>query len=226
MLYEEVIAKLETLADPVAVKGMARYGIAAKRAYGVSMPNLRLLAKEIGKNHGLADRLWQEDSRETRILASLVDLPGMVSEEQAERWVMGFDSWEICDQCCANLLDRTPFAYTKCFDWSARGEEFVKRAGFVLMARLAVSDKRAPDEKFVAFLPVIAREAPDGRNFVKKAVNWALRQIGKRNLHLNHLALATAREMQTLDSSTARWIAADAIRELMSEPIQRRLCSK
>jgi len=226
MRYEEVIARLESLADPAAVEGMARYGITANKVYGVSIPNLRLLAKEIGKDHELAGRLWQDDARETRILACMVDPPRMVDEEQAERWVADFDSWEVCDQCCANLLEGTPFAYAKAAAWSERPEEFVKRAGFVLMARLAVSDKREPDERFAAFLPLILREATDKRNFVKKAVNWALRQIGKRDRNLNRLALATAREMQSLASPAARWIAADAIRELQSEYVQQRLAGK
>ena len=217
------MARLEALADPTAVEGMARYGITAKQVYGVSMPHLRLLAKEIGKDHALAERLWQDGSREARILASLVDLPRMVSEEQAERWASDFDNWEVCDQCCLNLLSRSALAHAKALAWCARPEEFVKRAGFVLMARLALASERAPDESYLPFLAAIAREAGDGRNFVKKAVNWALRQIGKRNRTLNARAIALARELKESQSPAARWVGSDALRELASEAVQARL---
>jgi len=181
------------------------------------------MAKEIGKNHLLAQRLWNSGVHEARILAGMIDPPEEVTEKQMERWVMDFDSWDVCDQVCSNLFDRTKFAHKKAMDWSKRGEEFVKRAGFVLMATLAVHDKEAGDKEFLKFFPIIKREARDERNFVKKAVNWALRQIGKRNLHLNQKASKTAKEIQGIDSKSAKWIASDAIRELTSETVQKRL---
>ena len=143
-----------------------------------------------------------------------------------ETWVKDFDSWDVCDQVCSNLFDKTPFAYRKAIEWSKREEEFVKRAGFVLMATLSVHDKKADNKKFEQFFPIIKRESNDNRNFVKKAVNWALRQIGKRNLSLNKKAIKTAKEIQKMDSKSARWIASDALRELTSEKIQKRLKSK
>ncbi|RJR27927.1 MAG: DNA alkylation repair protein [Candidatus Latescibacterota bacterium] len=222
---EGIVARLEAEADPANVAGMARYGIEPKRALGVSAPKLRALAREIGRDHALALALWRSGVREARILAALVDEPGKVTEAQLERWARGFDSWDVCDGACCNLFDRTPFSWEKAAAWSGRREEFVKRAGFVLMAALAVHDKTAPDERFEAFLPVIEREAGDGRNFVKKAVNWALRQIGKRNAALNRRALGSARRIRRSDSAAARWVAADAIRELESEPVRRRLAA-
>ena len=226
MEYDDVLAKLKSLSQPNAIEGMARFGITPESTYGVSIPNLRKLAKEIGVSHSLAQQLWAENIRETRILASMIDDPKMVTEEQMDRWVKEFDYWEICDQCCMNLFEKTEFAYQKCLEWSPSEEEFIKRAGFVLMARLAVSDKKAADEEFERFLPIIKREASDDRNFVKKAVNWALRQIGKRNLSLNKEAVETAEEIQKMDSKSARWIASDAIRELTSKAVQERLRGK
>jgi len=226
MTVDEILDRLESLSDPEAAEGMARYGIRATRVYGVSIPELRKMAREIGRSHDLARQLWMRDSRETRVLASMIDDPSKVTEAQLDRWTRDFDSWEVCDQCCMNLFEKTPFAYQKCIEWSSEEEEFVKRAGFVLMARLAVSDKRADDARFEPFLPIIKREADDGRNMVKKGVNWALRQIGKRNLALNAKALETAREMGKMDSRSARWIASDAIRELTSQAVQERLAAR
>ncbi len=223
MQYEDILKKLKGLSDPKAVEGMARFGINPENTYGVSIPNLRKTAKEIGTDHALAEQLWESCIHEARILASMIDSPEMVTEEQMERWVKDFDYWEICDQCCMNLFEKTKLAYQKCGQWSSREEEFVKRAGFVLMARLAVSDKRANDGRFERLLPLIKREASDDRNLVKKAVNWALRQIGKRNINLNRTAIETAKEIQEMDSRSARWIAHDAIRELTSDDVQRRL---
>jgi len=221
--YDDVVEKLKSLSNPEAIEGMARFGITPERTYGVSIPNLRKMAKEIGKDHNLARELWKSNIRETRILACMIDEPNKVTEEQMDDWVKEFDYWEICDQCCMNLFEKTEFAYQKAAEWSSREEEFVKRAGFVLMARLAVSDKKAADEKFIKFFPIIKREATDGRNFVKKAVNWALRQIGKRNLSLNKKAIEVAKEIQKMDFRVAKWIATDAIRELTSEAVQKRL---
>ena len=218
-----LIKKLKSLSNPEAVAGMARFGINPKNTYGVSIPALRKMAKEIGQNHLLAQGLWNSGVHEARILAGMIDPPEEVTEEQMERWVRDFDSWDVCDQVCSNLFDQTKFAHQKAMDWTERGEEFVKRAGFVLMAALAAHDKEAGDKEFLKFLPIIKREARDERNFVKKAVNWALRQIGKRNLRLNQKAIKTAKEIQGIDSKAARWIASDAIRELASEAVQTRL---
>jgi len=214
MKLEEIIQKLKALSDPEAVRGMARFGINPENTLGVSIPNLRKIAKESGKDHNLARQLWASGIHEARILASMVDDPKLVSEEQIEEWVNDFDSWDVCDGCCSNLFEKTGFAYDKAIEWSSRDSEFVKRAGFVMMARLAVSDKKADDTRFELFLPIIIRESVDHRNYVKKAVNWALRQIGKRSHYLNQKAVETAKEIQKLDDKSARWIAADALREL------------
>lgn len=223
MQYDDILKRLKSLSDPRTVEGMAKYGITPERTYGVSIPNLRKIAKEIGKDHELAQKLWGSDIRETRILASMIDNPETVTEEQMEEWVKDFDYWEICDQCCQNLFIKTDFAYQKAVDWSGRDEEFVKRAGFALMAWLAFKDKKAKDEQFEKFFPIIKREATDNRNFVKKAVNWALRQIGKRNLNLNMKAIETTKKIQKTESKSAKWIAQDAIKELTSDAIQERL---
>jgi 3-methyladenine DNA glycosylase AlkD len=223
MTSEEIILQLEALGNPEAVAGMARFGIKADHTLGISMEELRRLAKRVGRNHALAGELWASGIHEARILACLVDEPRLVTEEQMERWVGDFDSWDVCDQCCANLFDRTEIAFGKAAEWSGRSEEFVKRAGFALMAALAWHDKAAADEKFEALLPLIKSGAVDDRNFVKKAVNWALRQIGKRNPRLNALAIETAKEIQALDSRAARWVAADALRELSGPAVQKRL---
>jgi 3-methyladenine DNA glycosylase AlkD len=202
---------------------MACYGINPKDTLGISIPTLRQMAKQIGKNHDLAQQLWASGIHEALILATLIDRPQEVTEAQMEAWANDFDSWDVCDQCCFNLFDKTPWAYQKAKEWSGRDEEFVKRAGFALMAGLAIHDKRAGDDAFLPFLPIIQREAIDSRNFVKKAVNWALRQIGKRNANLNQLAIELAGDIQKIDSKTARWIAADALRELNDEKTQRKL---
>jgi len=218
-----IVAELESLANPANVAGMGRYGINVEHAYGVSIPVLRSMAKVIGTDHALAGRLWATGVHEARLLACLIDDPSKVTEEQAERWVKDFDSWDICDGCCSNLFDKTTLAYRKAFEWSSREEEFVKRAGFVLMAALASHDKKAPNASFEKFFPVIERESIDDRNFVKKAVNWALRGIGKRNRALNEKAVAVALRIRKIDSRAARWIASDAIRELTSEKVRSRL---
>jgi len=205
---------------------MARFGINPDNTYGISIPNLKKLAKESGKDHKLALELWETGIHEARIMAGFIDDSKQVTEQQMEEWVSGFNSWDICDQVCSYLFDKTPYAYPKACQWSQREEEFVKRAGFVLMACLAVHDKKAPDKKLEAFLPVIEREATDGRNYVRKAVNWALRQIGKRNLYLNKKAIETAEEIKEIDSKSARWIASDALRELTGEAVQQRLKEK
>ena len=223
MKYEDIIKKIKFLSNPRAIKGMSKYGITPEKTYGVSIPNLRKLAKEIGKNHKLAEQLWSENIRETRILASMIEDLEMVTEGQMENWVREFDYWEICDQCCMNLFERTEFAYEKAMEWSVKEAEFIKRSGFVLMARLAVSDKKAEDGKFIQFFPDIKRAATDNRNYVRKAVSWALRQIGKRNLNLNSKAIKIAKDIQKMDSRSAKWIASDVLRELTSEAVRKRL---
>lgn len=212
--YTEIIARLKTLASPTDAAGMARFGIHGAQMLGISVQTLRGIAREIGRNHTLALQLWDSGIHEARILASVIDEPCAVDEAQLDAWVIDFDSWDLCDQCCSNLFVKTPFAYAKAVAWSERDEEFVKRAGFVLIAQLASKDKKLPDNMFPELLAIITREATDERNFVRKAVNWALREIGKRNRALNELAIATAAELKTSESKTARWIGSDALREL------------
>ena len=223
MQYSDIIQKLKSLSDPEAVKGMVRFGINPENTYGVSIPNLRKIAKEAGENHNLAQQLWASNVHEARILASMIDEPKMVIEEQMEVWVKDFDSWDVCDQVCMNLFEKVPIAWKKIIDWSEREEEFVKRAAFALIACLAWHNKKAEDKKFIELFPVIIQGATDERNLVKKAVNWALRNIGKRNLNLNKAVINTAKEIQRIDSKAARWIASDALRELTSEAVQKRL---
>lgn len=223
MSYEEVLKKLKSLANPKNVAGMARFGINPKNTLGVSIPNLRALAKKIGKDHKLAEKLWKSKIHEARILAGMIDELSLVTERQMNRWVKDFDSWDICDQVCMNLFDKTPFAFKKAADWAKSPEEFVRRAGFCMMACLACHDKKSSDRKFIGFFPVIKKYSTDERNFVRKAVNWALRQIGKRNINLNKEAIRTANEIKKINSKTAKWIAADAIKELTSLKIQKKL---
>jgi 3-methyladenine DNA glycosylase AlkD len=220
----EILRLLASRPDPHAVEGMARYGIVARKIYGGwSTPELKRLAREIGRNHALALELWASEIFEARVVATLIDEPEKVTERQMLKWARDFDSWAICDGACINLFRYTRFAHKKCVEWSARREEFVKRTAFSLMAGLAVADKTAPDEAFLKFLPLIKSAATDERNMVKKAVNWALRQMGKRSAALNRAALAVAREIHRLDSRSARWIASDARRELASPAVQQRL---
>ncbi len=223
MLHTEILKKLKALANPKNVEGMARFGINPKNTYGVSIPQLRQIAKETGKDHELALQLWQSGVHEARILAALVDEPEQVTERQMERWAADFDSWDVCDQACMNLFDRTKFAWKKAAYWSGRREEFVKRAGFALMATLAVHDKKSADREFLQLLPAIKKGATDERNYVKKAVNWALRQIGKRNARLNSAAIKMAEEIAKLDSQSAKWVAADALRELTSKAVRKKM---
>lgn len=222
MQYNDVIRKLQRLSDPRAVAGMARYGIKPTKAFGVSIPNLRAVAKEIGTDHELALELWRSGIHEARILASMIADPDRTTERLVDSWVKDFDSWDTCDQCCMNLFRHTGFAYAKAVEWSADDKEYVKRAGFVMMACLAAGDKKADNEKFLELLPIIQRDAGDSRNYVQKAVNWALRQIGKRNASLNRKAIETAEEIQKMSLRSAKWIASDALRELRSEEVQTR----
>lgn len=197
---------------------MLRFGVDNTRALGVRIPEVRRIAKAYKKNHQLALQLWDTGIHEARIMASMVDDPAQVTEEQFDAWAMDFYSWDLCDQVCGNLFDRTPFAIAKAIAYSERPEEYVKRAGFVLMAEYAMHQKKAADEVFLQFFPLMEREAYDGRNFVKKAVNWALRQIGKRNAILKAEAIATANRIILQDSKAAKWIAQDALKELSSRP--------
>jgi 3-methyladenine DNA glycosylase AlkD len=212
--YDGIIAHLLSKKNPANIAGMARFGISSANTLGISMKDLRAFAKTIPRNHELALRLWDSGIHEARILAGIREEPKAVTPEQMEKWVGDFDSWDVCDQVCMNLFDRTPYARQKAIAWSSREEEFVKRAGFAMMASLAVHDRHAPDTDFDAFLDRIIAESDDPRNFVRKAVNWALRQIGKRNPALCTKAIAAARVIARKDSKTARWIARDALREL------------
>lgn len=202
---------------------MARFGIRARKAFGVPAPRLWNLAREFGPDHDLALALWKSKVHDARILASLIDEPGLVSAGQMDRWAKEFDNWAVCDSCCFHLFDQTRFAFRKAKQWSRQRKEFVRRAGFALMASLAVHDKQAPDVLFLKFFPQVKGAARDERNFVRKAVNWALRQIGKRNRALNRKAVKLARDLRKIDSSSARWIAADALRELEGAAVRRRL---
>jgi 3-methyladenine DNA glycosylase AlkD len=219
---DALVAQLHALANPDNVAGMARYGINSRGTLGISIYELRRIAKTVEPSHGVAEDLWRSGIHEARILASYIDRPEWVSEEQVERWVLDFDSWDVCDQV-VELFSGTALAYAKAIEWSDRPEEFVKRAAFALIAELAAHDKKANDEKMAQFFPVIVSQATDGRNYVKKAVNWALRNLGKRNSELNRQAIETARQIQQIDDRTARWIASDALRELTSEKRQKKL---
>jgi 3-methyladenine DNA glycosylase AlkD len=220
---KNVLDKLRSKARPDQLAGMAKFGIAIEGRLGISVPDMRKLAKEIGKDHKLALELWKTGIAEARMVAAMVDDPDKLAEEQMEDWVKDINSWDVCDQVCMNLFEKNRLAWKKINDWSARKEEFVKRTAFSLIACLAWHDKKANDDKFIELLPVIIRGATDERNFVKKAVNWALRNIGKRNLNLNQAAIDAAKEIQRLDSKAARWVASDTLRELKSEAVQTRL---
>lgn len=217
MDYDELIARLKSLENPANVAGMARFGISSKNTLGISVVALRKIAREVGKDHALAQKLWSSGIHEARLLACFIADPKKVTPALMNRWVKDFDSWDVCDQCCMHLFDKTPYAYEKVKEWSQRKEEFVKRAAFALMACLAFHDKKASNANFQRFFPIIKAAATDSRNYVKKAVNWALRQIGKRNAFLHRQAMRIAAEIAKMDSSCARWIAADAIRELKTK---------
>jgi 3-methyladenine DNA glycosylase AlkD len=220
MRAPEILAALRAEANPANVAGMARYGISTAGTLGVPVPAIRQLAKRAGPNHELAAELWDSGIHEARILASLVDRPAWVTRRQMNRWARDFDSWDVCDQVCQNLFRYTPHAWTMAAEWAGARREFVRRAAFSLMAGLAVKAKDAPDENFEALLPLIAKASIDPRNMVKKAVNWALRGIGKRNARLRAAAIVYAQQIHAIDSPAARWIASDALRELRG--VQRR----
>lgn len=218
-----IIEKLQSMRNPKNIEGMARFGINPDKALGITVPELRAIAKENKRNHDLAQELWASDLHEARILASMVDDFRVVTETQVESWVADFNSWDLCDQCIMNLFEDLPYAWEKAVEWSQRERTFEKRAGFVMMARLAVSDKKADDKLFEPFFPIIVKESIDERNMVKKAVNWALRQIGKRSMYLNKKAVAVGKKIIEIDDKAARWIAKDALRELTGEAVQKRL---
>ena len=232
---KEIVSTLKSLADPDNVRGMARFGIDPEGTLGISMPVLRKMAKETGRDHALALELWKTGIHEARILAALVDEPDRVTKRQMDEWVRDFDSWDVCDQVCMNLFDKTDCAYEKALAWTGKKREFEKRAGFALIACLALHDKSAPDTKLEKFLPAIERGADDPRNFVKKAVSWALRHIGKRNKRLNKLAVAAAKRIGKRAAKTAssgqrrrpdqaaKWVSRDVLKELTSEKVRKRL---
>ena len=221
-----IVGELRRLGTKRNVEGMARYGIRADKVFGVSKPKLDALARKIGKNHALGLELWSTGIQDAKILAGLISEPGKVTASQMELWVRDFDNWDSCDGTCCHLFVLARPAWPKAFAWTKRKEEFQKRGGFALAAYLAYRDKSANDGKYLSFLKVIEREADDDRNFVRKAVNWALRNIGKRNRRLNRAAIATARRLRKRESRAARWIAADALRELEGEAVQARLRGK
>ena len=223
---KDIIQHLQSRGQQKNVDGMARFGIKPDHNLGVSVTEIRAYARALGQNHDLALELWDTGIRDARMLAASIDDPKKVKEEQMEEWVQDFDSWDVCDHVCGHLFDKTRFAYDKAVEWSSREEEFVKRAGFALMAWLAVHDKKQSDNVFERFLGEIQKQAKDDRNYVKKAVNWALRNIGKRNISLNRKAIATAKLLHKMSSSSARWIAGDALRELQGEKVQQRLQKK
>ncbi len=217
------VAELKRPGEKKNVAGMARFGIRAKKVFGVSKPKLDELAKKIGKNHELGMELWTTGIHDARLLGVLISQLGRVDAKQMDRWVGDFDNWDVCDGTCCHLFVFAAPAWKKAFEWTRRRKEFEKRAGFALAAFLAVHDKLAADTSYKKFLKAIEREAWDDRNFVRKAVNWALRNMGKRNLRLNRAAIASAERILGQDTRAARWIAADALRELRSEAVQKRL---
>jgi len=218
----EVVSRLQSNANPKNVAGMAEFGMSVESRLGVSVPEMRRIAKEVGRDHRLAQSLWKTGIAEAQIVAALIDDPAAVTSAQMDRWVKDFDSWDVCDQACLSLFDKSPLAWQKIPVWAKREEEFVKRAAFALVAGLAWHDKQAADQRFVELFPILMKGADDDRNYVKKAVSWAIRNIGKRNRTLNKAARKLARDIRRMDSKAARWVAADALRELQSEAVQRR----
>jgi 3-methyladenine DNA glycosylase AlkD len=217
MTAPEILAALRLRTNPDNLAGMARYGINTERALGVPVYELRAMAKGIGRDHKLAAKLWTSGVHEARILATIIDDPKQVTRRQMDSWAREFDSWDVCDQACQNLFRYTPYAWEMSVKWAQSRSQFVRRAGFAMMAGLAGKDKEARDQEFVALFPLLAAAAIDERNMVKKALNWALRAIGKRNPNLRKKAIATAWKIYAMDSKSARWIANDALRELTDE---------
>lgn len=214
MSAREIINKMKTMGSQRNIEGMQRFGITCTKKFGVTSPELRMIARGHRRDHRLAQELWESGIHEAKILAVWVEDKKQVTEAQMDAWVLNIDCWAVCDTLCGQLFDRTPFASTKAFEWAQDEREFVRRAGIVMMATLSVHDKKADDATFEKFFPVLKKYATDERNFVKKAVNWAIRQIGKRNLTLLPKAIQLAREIQAIGTKGARWIASGAIREL------------
>jgi 3-methyladenine DNA glycosylase AlkD len=223
MTLNEILNDLKSRENSKNRAGMARFGINAEKAFGISVKYLRELGKKIGKNHKLALELWATGFHEARILATIIDEPNKVSKSQVNKWINDVNSWDLCDQLCNNLLVKTVFAYDLAFEWSKSKTEFKKRAGFTLFAVIAVHWKHLEDFDFIKVFPRIIEEANDDRNFVKKAVNWALRQIGKRNSNLNNLAINTAEVLAGSESKSARWIGKNALKELTDKNVFIRL---
>jgi len=220
------VENLEELGDEEEVKNREKMGIKTERVLGISITDLRELAKEIGTDHELAKELWKTKIHEARILASMIDNPEEVTEEQMDNWVEGIDSWDLCDQCCNNLFIETEFAEKRVKEWSYRDEEFVKRAAFSLIAYMAIHREDVDNEELEKFLDIIERGSTDGRKYVKKAVNWALREIGKkRNKEMNEKSIEKAEEIKSKGSKTAEWIGKNALKELKSEKVQGRFNS-
>ena len=219
-----ILTTLYSKANPKNVEGMERFGIKSTgKVLGISTPFLRTLKKSIGKNHDLALDLWKTEILEARILAAFIADPKLITKTVINRWVRDFDNWAICDGVCMHCFRYTSFAHNLATQWPKRKEEFIRRAGFTMMATLAVGDKKSEDKMFLRYLSLTKKYSTDERNYVKKAVNWALRQIGKRNIKLNAAAIKMAKKIQKLDSSAAKWIAVDALRELQSSNVQKRL---
>ena len=219
---DDIVSKLKSKAKPDNLEGMARYGISTTNRLGVSIPDLRKLAKEIGKDHKLASQLWAKGIDETKILASMIGEEDKLTEEQAEKWVANFNSWDVCDQVCMNLFRKIPFIRNKIRKWSKRKEEFVKRAAFSLIACIAVHNKKMPDDEFIKFFPIIKQGSVDKRNYVKKAVSWALRNIGKKNKNLHREVTKFAKELEKADSKSAKWIARDTLKDIQRESVKKR----
>lgn len=223
MTVDEVIQELKKFESSHNREGMKRFGINVEKAFGISVTKLRSIAKKIGKDHQLAIQLWNSEIHEARILASMVDDPNLVTKSQMNNWVKDFNSWDLCDQVCSNLFCKTSYAEDKIFEWSKSKKEFIRRAAFSLIACLAVLDRKRRDEEFLIFFDLIKKYSTDERNFVKKSVNWSLRQIGKRSLFLNAKSINLAKEILMLNSTSAKWIAKDAIRELTNSITIRRI---
>lgn len=224
MEYTEIVKKLKSLGSKKNVEGMARFGIRPKtKVFGAPIPELRKMAKVIKKNHALALKLWDSGIHEARILAGMIAVPEKLTVSQVKKWINGFDSWDVCDQVCMNLFDKSRVAKSQIFNFAKSNKEFVRRTSFALIAALAFHDKKIKDKDFIKFFTLIKKYSTDERNFVRKAVNWALRQIGKRNINLNAKALKLAQDIHKINSKAAKWIASDAIRELTGESVKKRL---
>ena len=223
MNFEMIMDFFEENKNENNISGMSKFGISTDKIYGIKMDSLRKLSKEIGNDHELALQLWEHGYHESRILATLIDEADRVDEDQLDEWVNDFDTWDICDQACINLFSNIPLAISKIPIWATSKKEFVKRTAFSLIAVIAVHDKKSDNSYFENFFPLIKKASDDNRNFVKKAVNWALRSIGKKNKYLNKKAIELAKEILKLDYKSAQWIAKDAIKELESENVQNRL---